>query len=74
MSKVPRVTGDQAIRAFCKAGYRDERQRGSHHILRHPSKPGLTIPVHRGRTLGVGLLASKIKDAEMTVAEFEALL
>ena len=71
--KAPRVTGEQAVRAFCRAGYWVERQRGSHKILRHEEKVGLSIPVHN-RTLGVGLLASKIKDAGMTVEEFTALL
>lgn len=66
-SKAPRVTGEEAVRAFCKAGYSVERQRGSHQFLRHPDKVALSIPVHAGRTLGVGLLMSKIKDADMTV-------
>jgi len=73
-NKAPRVTGSQAIKAFCKAGYSVERQCGSHHILRHHDKVGLSIPVHKGRILGVGLLLSKIKDAGMTVEEFKALL
>ena len=74
-SKVPRVTGEEAIKAFCKDGYLVVRITGSHHYLRHPDKPiALSIPVHRGRTLGVGLLASKIKDAGLTVEQFQNLL
>ena len=74
-NRVPRVTGEQAVRAFCRDGYSIVRISGSHHFLRHPDKPVvLSIPVHKGRTLGVGLLASKIKDANMTVEQFAALL
>lgn len=74
-SKVPRVTGEEAIKAFCKDGYSIVRITGSHHYLRHPGKPvALSIPVHKGHTLGVGLLASKIKDAGLTVEEFQRLL
>ena len=74
-SKVPRIKGEEAIRAFCKGGYSVVRITGSHHYLRHPSKPiALSIPVHKGHTLGVGLLASKIKDAGLTVEEFQNLL
>jgi predicted RNA binding protein YcfA (HicA-like mRNA interferase family) len=74
-SKVPRITGEKAVKAFCKAGYNLDRIAGSHHILRHPDRPyHLSIPVHKGRTVGVGLLASQIEVAGMTVEQFNALL
>ena len=74
-SKVPRVTGEEAVRAFCRGGYALVRVSGSHHYLRHPDKPiALSIPVHKGHTLGVGLLTSKIKDAGLSIEEFRALL
>lgn len=74
-SKVPRITGEQAVRAFCKLGYTVVRISGSHHYLRHPQKKvALSIPVHKGHTLGVGLLSSKIKDAGLTVEEFLEIL
>ena len=38
MSKLPSVTGWEAIRAFEKAGFVVDRIRGSHHIL----KKGIT--------------------------------
>lgn len=75
MPKVPQVTGQQAVAAFCKAGFALDRIRGSHHILRHPRKrPRLSIPVHGGKTVGIGLLARQIKVAGLTVDEFIALL
>jgi predicted RNA binding protein YcfA (HicA-like mRNA interferase family) len=74
-NKVPRISGIEAIKAFGKAGYEVDRIRGSHHILRHPEKPeALSIPVHSGSTVGVGLLGRQIKLAGLTVEEFVALL
>ncbi|MCD4727482.1 MAG: type II toxin-antitoxin system HicA family toxin [Pirellulales bacterium] len=74
-SKVPRISGKDAVRAFRKAGYFLDRIRGSHHILRHPNKRAhLSIPVHKGRTVGVGLLCSQIAVAGLTVEEFVGLL
>ena len=74
-SKVPRITGEQAVNAFCRDGYVVVRTNGSHRYLRHPQKPlALSIPVHKGKPLKVGLLASKIKDAGMTVEHFIGLL
>lgn len=75
MSKIPRISAKEAIRAFEKLGYREARQQGSHIRLRHPDysqrKP-FTIPNHR--LLKIGLLRKCIKDAGITVEEFIKLL
>ncbi|MCX5637770.1 MAG: type II toxin-antitoxin system HicA family toxin [Planctomycetota bacterium] len=71
MPKVPRITGEEAVRAFGRAGFAVDRVRGAHHILRHPDKTvRLSIPVHKGETVGIGLLRSQIKDAGLTVEQF----
>ena len=75
MPKVPRITGKEAKKAFEKAGFLEDRMNGSHCILK---KPGhrflLSIPMHDGKTLGVGLLKSQIDAAGLTVDEFNAYL
>jgi predicted RNA binding protein YcfA (HicA-like mRNA interferase family) len=74
-SNIPNVTGREAIRAFEKAGFRVIRISGSHHILKRDGHPFvLSIPVHKGRTVGSGLLKSQITAAGLTVEEFKALL
>jgi predicted RNA binding protein YcfA (HicA-like mRNA interferase family) len=74
-NKLPRVTGAEAVKAFCKAGFGVDRIRGSHYILKHPDKTvRLSIPVHSGQDLGVGLLVAQIKAAGMSIEEFVALL
>ncbi len=75
MSKLPSLSGPQAIKCFEKIGYQVIRQRGSHIRLHHQfdkqNKP-LTIPQHK--TLGKGLLRKLLRDAEISVEEFVSLL
>jgi len=75
-SRLPRVTGEEAVRAFCKAGYIVARTSGSHFFLKFPDgrRVSLSIPVHKEKTLGIELPASKIKDAGLTPEEFCNLL
>ena len=65
MSKMPRLTGKQVIRALEKAGFCLSRQEGSHCFLRHPDGRTVTVPVHRGEDLGAGLLSKIMRDAEI---------
>jgi len=75
MPKIPRITGKQAVAAFCKAGFRLARIKGSHHILKHETIPyRLSVPVHRGQTVGTGLLKDQIEKAGLTVEQFIELL
>lgn len=74
MAKLPRIKGEEAVKAFGNAGFVLDRIRGSHHILRHPAKTArLSIPVHNA-CLGPGLLRAQIRAAGMTVEEFIGLL
>ena len=74
-SQVPRITGEEAIKAFSKDGYIDDHTCGSHHILKHPNRrERLSIPVHGRKTIGIGLLRSQIRIAGMTPEQFSALL
>ncbi len=75
MTKLPIVSGREAIRAFERLGYQVVRRRGSHVRLRHPTEPRrkpLTIPDHK--TIKPGLLRHLIADAGITVEEFVKLL
>lgn len=74
MGILSNISGKDALRAFAKAGYRLERQEGSHMILycSQPGKPPLSIPNHK--ELAPGLLRSQIKRAGLTVKEFRQLL
>lgn len=74
MSKLPAVSGHEAVRAFERLGYVLDHQTGSHIILRHRAPPHrrLTAPAHG--ELAKGTLRSLIREAGLTVEEFGALL
>jgi predicted RNA binding protein YcfA (HicA-like mRNA interferase family) len=73
MPKLPRISGQEAVKVFQRAGWEVARQRGSHVAL---TKTGsiytLSIPLHA--ELGPGLLRDQIRKAGLTVEEFIDLL
>jgi predicted RNA binding protein YcfA (HicA-like mRNA interferase family) len=73
MPQLPVISGRQARRAFERAGWTFDRQRGSHMILVKAGSPvNLSVPDHK--ELDRGLLRGLIRDAGMSVDEFIALL
>jgi predicted RNA binding protein YcfA (HicA-like mRNA interferase family) len=73
MAVLPVVSGERAVRAFLKAGWVKDRQRGSHVILIKAGNPAsLSVPHHP--ELAPGTLRALIRAAGMTVAEFVSLL
>ena len=73
MAALPSVSGEQAVRAFQKAGWSEDRQRGSHVILIKPGHlASLSIPQHR--EVAPGTLRSLIRASSMTVTQFVELL
>ena len=58
-----------------KLGFQLVHVRGSHYIFRNPEGKRITIPVHKGKLIGQGLLVKIIKeDLNLSVEEFEKLL
>ena len=48
MPPLPVISGAEAVRAFERAGWRQERQRGSHVVMIKPGHiASLSIPQHR---------------------------
>ena len=74
MTRLPVVSGREAVRAFVKIGYREDRQTSSHIILRRQDPPHrrLTVPDHK--ELARGTWRSLIREAGLTVEEFVVLL
>jgi predicted RNA binding protein YcfA (HicA-like mRNA interferase family) len=66
MSRFTAPTGAQLIKALGKLGFEVVRIRGSHRFLRHEDGRCTTVPVHRGETIGRGLLAQILRDCEIT--------
>ena len=72
MSRLPRVSGDEAIKAFRRLGYRPVRQQGSHVRMKCEGRQPLTIP--RKKEMRRGTLRTLIRDAGFTVEEFTRAL
>jgi predicted RNA binding protein YcfA (HicA-like mRNA interferase family) len=74
VTRLPVVSGRDAVKALCKIGYEIDHQTGSHMIIRRATPPfrRLTIPDHK--ELAKGTLRAIIREAGLTVEEFAALL
>jgi len=72
VSKLPIVSGREAIDALRRLGYTIRDQEGSHVHLRHPTRPPLTIPNHK--EVARGTLRAIIRQAGLTVEQFLHLL
>jgi predicted RNA binding protein YcfA (HicA-like mRNA interferase family) len=71
---LPRISGRDVVAALSKIGYRLDRQKGSHMVLRQDATPHrrLTVPDHR--EIAKGTLRAIIREAGLTVEEFRELL
>jgi predicted RNA binding protein YcfA (HicA-like mRNA interferase family) len=74
MTKLPSLTGQKLISALRKAGFDVIRVKGSHHLLKHPDGRCTVVPVHRGETIGPGLLAKILRDCDITRDDLSELL
>lgn len=74
MSTFPALSGAQLIKALRTSGFEVIRVKGSHHFLRHPDGRCTVVPVHRGETIGRGLLAQILRDCELSRDELQSRL
>jgi predicted RNA binding protein YcfA (HicA-like mRNA interferase family) len=75
MPKLPSLTARKVVRALKRAGFVEDRQKGSHLMLIHPeSKARTVVPVHPGKTIKDPLLQGIIRDANLSVDQFIELL
>jgi predicted RNA binding protein YcfA (HicA-like mRNA interferase family) len=75
VTRLPRVSGRETIRALERGGFRVVRTRGSHHYLRYGDRGSLvTVPIHGNRDIPLGTLRNILRQANVTVDEFIELL
>lgn len=72
--RLPKVTADEIIRVLEKAGFSRVRQSGSHKIYRSSTGKRATVPYHKGKVLHPKVLASILKDANISREDFQNLL
>jgi predicted RNA binding protein YcfA (HicA-like mRNA interferase family) len=71
MGRLPVLSGAEVVRIVEKAGWKVDRQRGSHVILvKHGHIATLSVPDHK--ELARGTLRSLIRAAGITTEDFEA--
>lgn len=74
MSELPRISGRKVVKALTKIGYEQDRQRGSHIILRQTASPHRRVTVPDHREIAKGTLRAIIRGIGLTVDEFKDLL
>ena len=74
MSQLPRVSGREIVKALRKIGYEQDRQRGSHIVLRQTASPHRRVTVPDHNEVAKGTLRAIIREVGLTVDEFKALL
>ena len=73
MQSLPIISGDACRKALEKLGWTFRRQTGSHMILTKIDSL-VTLSIPRRKELAAGTLRRLIRDAGLTVEEFNALL
>jgi len=75
MASLPSISARAAVAAFEKLGFKFDRKTSSHYIMKKPGfSCALSVPVHGNRPVKNGTLRSLIRDAEISIEEFVALL
>lgn len=73
MGRMAGIHAERMIRALERLGWSVIRSRGSHHALARCGRPGvITVPVHKGRTLGEHTAKGILKQAGISEDEFFA--
>ncbi len=75
MPRLPRISGDEAVRALERLGFKRVRQRGSHVVLKKETPEGAVgcvVPLHR--ELAIGTPGGILRQAGVSVDEFIAHL
>ncbi|HLL72814.1 MAG TPA: type II toxin-antitoxin system HicA family toxin [Pyrinomonadaceae bacterium] len=71
---LPHVSGREVVKALRKIGYEQDRQRGSHIVLRQTTEPNRRIVVPDHAEVAKGTLRAIIRQVGLTVDEFKSLL
>lgn len=73
--KLPILKPEELIKVLEILGFTNTRKsKGSHFRYSHPDGRKTTVPVHKGKTIGVGLLRKILRDIKIAPGELEGLL
>jgi predicted RNA binding protein YcfA (HicA-like mRNA interferase family) len=71
---LPRLSGREVVKALRRVGYEQDRQRGSHIVLRQTVEPHRRVVVPDHKEVAKETLRTIIKQVGLTVDEFKKLL
>jgi len=75
LTKINPVKPEKILKIVKKLGFELIHVKGSHHVFKNAEGRRITIPVHKGKSIGKGLLLKIIKeDLKLTRQEFEKML
>jgi predicted RNA binding protein YcfA (HicA-like mRNA interferase family) len=74
LSRLPRVSGREVVAALRQIGYVEDRQHGSHIVLRRIDPPYRRVVVPDHKEIAKGTLRAIIRETGLTVDEFRELL
>jgi len=64
--KLPRITAKELIKILKKEGFEEVGYEGSHcHLKNEETGVKITIPVHKGKIIGPGLLKAILKQTQI---------
>ncbi len=73
--KLPALKAEELAGILESVGFENTRKsKGSHFRYCHPDGRKTTIPSHKGKTIGKGLLRKILRDAELTPEDLRELL
>jgi predicted RNA binding protein YcfA (HicA-like mRNA interferase family) len=70
---MPSATAREFQRVASKLGFSKRRQTGSHERWNHPDGRAVTIPVHRGQSMGPPLYFKILRQLGVSPEEFDRL-
>ena len=74
MAKPKSCRGNELLKLLLSFGYECRRITGSHHLMYREGSLPISVPVHAGKNMKYGTLRGIIKDAGLTVDEFNKLI
>ncbi len=73
--RLPRINCLELVQVLKKAGFEEQRQKGSHLTLKNKlNGKRATVPVHKGREVPIGTLKAILRDANISSEQLKDLL
>ena len=71
--RLSRVTAVEVVKVLERVGFSLARQSGSHKIYKNREGRRVTVPYHAGKILHPKVLKSILRDADLTMEQFEKM-